>query len=92
MNMKVTILSGVYFLLVVLSPLSTAEECSSTYTACQRHCDTISNKAQRIACKSECVANKTGCKTVRWGKRTGNAIEDFVGGSDSKESGTKNDQ
>ena len=90
--MRILLFSAMCFLLSVLSPLSNAEECSSTYTACQRHCDTISSTAQRIACKSECVANKTGCKTVRWSERTGNAIEGFVSGSDSDKGGTQSDK
>ena len=90
--MKIVFLSGVCLLLAVLPHLSNADGCSSAYTACQRHCDTIFSTAQRIACKSECVANKTGCKTVRWGERTGDAIEGFIDGSDSENGGTQGDK
>ena len=90
--MRVVFLSGMYLVLAVLSPLSHADECSSAYTACKQRCNTIANKAKRVACKSECVARKTGCKTGRWGKPTCNAIEDFFSDGDSEAGGATGDK
>jgi hypothetical protein len=76
----------------MFSSLATSQECSRAYTACQRHCDGIASKAQRVACKSECVARKTACKTGRWLERTGDAIGGFVSDGDSSDKGTQGNQ
>jgi len=81
--MRAAFLSCVYLALAVWSPQANADGCSSAYTACQRRCDAIASTAQRVACKSECVAKKTGCKTSRWVEHTGDAIGDFFSGDDS---------
>ena len=90
--MRAAFLSYVYLALAVSSPVAKADGCSSAYTACQRRCDAIASTAQRVACKSECVAKKTGCKTGRWAERTGDAIRDLFGGGDSGDGGTHDEK
>jgi hypothetical protein len=90
--MRAVFLSCLCLSLAAFSPLATSQECSSAYTACQRHCAGIPSKAQRVACKSECVAQKTACKTGRWFERTGDAIGDFLSDVDSGDKDTQADQ
>jgi len=90
--MRAVFLSCLCLSLAAFSPLATSQECSSAYTACQRHCAGIPSKAQRVACKSECVAQKTACKTGRWLERKGDAIEGFFSEGDPSEKGRQGDQ